>query len=259
MQVICHPVAGAINLAFGLGGGMITRRSGSARRSLQKPTLPRVPLLLSLSEMNPTTSVPAAVAVPAEAVAAKRAGNQALAMIAVFKLSKAVLFFAVAFGLLRMIDKDTAVELKKLLHVFRIDGDRGFIKDLLVKANVIENPQKKLFGALAAISGVMFCIEGVGLMLRKKWAEYLTVILTSGGIPIELYEIFHRTAHVAGSKILTATVPEEQRAAFVFDKMMLLKIGALLLNSLIVWFLVSHLRRTHQTEKALADETGALP
>ena len=208
--------------------------------------------------MNSTTPVPPAVAVPAAAVAAKRAGNQALAMIAVFKLAKALLFFAVAFGLLRMIDKDTAVELRKLLHVFRIDGDRGFIKDLLLKSNVIENPQKKLFATLAVISGCMFCLEGVGLLMRKKWAEYLTVILTSCGIPIELYEIFHRSSHVVKSGIINA-VPEEQRAAFFFDKMMLLKIGALLLNSLIVWFLVSHLRRTHRTEQALADKLDTLP
>ena len=258
MQVICHPVAGAINLAFGLGGGMITRRSGSARRSLQKPTLPRVPLLLSLSEMNPTTSVPAAVAVPAEAVAAKRAGNQALAMIAVFKLAKAILFFAVAFGLLRIVHKDTEVELRKFVHVFRIDSERGIVKDLLERAGAITPGQKKVGGILAAVSGCMFCIEGVGLMLRKKWAEYFTAILTSGGIPIELYEIFHQTSHAVNSDVIKL-VPEEQRAAFVLDKMMLLKIGALLLNSLIVWFLVSHLRRTHQTEKALAAETGARP
>ena len=209
--------------------------------------------------MNSTTPViPPPVAVPTAAAAAKRAGNQALAMIAVFKLAKALLFFAVAFGLLRMIDKDTAGELRKLLHVFRIDGDRGFIKDLLVKANVIENPQKKLFATLAVISGFMFCLEGVGLLLRKKWAEYLTVILTSCGIPIELYEIFHRTSHAVNSPMIQL-VPEEQRAAFVLDKMMLLKIGVLLLNSLIVWFLVSHLRRTHRAEKALAAETGARP
>ena len=209
--------------------------------------------------MNSTTPAPPAhVAVPAATASARRAGNQALAMIAVFKLAKALLFFGVAFGLLRMIDKDTAVELKKLLHVFRIDGDRGFIKDLLLKANVIENPQKKLFATLAVISGCMFCLEGIGLLLRKKWAEYLTVILTSCGIPIELYEIFHRSSHVAKSGVMNA-IPEEQRATFFFDKMMLLKIGALLLNSLIVWFLVSHLRRTHRTEKALAAQEAGLP
>ncbi len=207
--------------------------------------------------MNPTSSVPATIAVPTAAVAAKRAGNQALAMIAVFKLAKAILFFAVAFGLLRIVHKDTEVELRKFVHVFRIDSERGIVKDLLERAGAITPGQKKVGGILAAVSGCMFCIEGVGLMLRKKWAEYFTAILTFSGIPIELYEIFHRTAHVANSDLIKL-VPEEQRAAFVFDKMMLLKIGALVLNSLIVWFLVAHLRRTHQTEKALAAEAGTL-
>ena len=207
--------------------------------------------------MNPTSSVPATVAVPTTAVAAKRAGNQALLIIAVFKLAKALLFFAVAFGLLRIVHKDTEVELRKFVHVFRIDSERGIVKDLLVKAGAITPGQKKVGGILAAISGCMFCIEGVGLMLRKKWAEYFTAILTFCGIPIELYEIFHRTTHVANSDVIKL-VPEEQRATFVFDKMMLLKIGALVLNSLIVWFLVAHLRRTHQTEQALAAEAGTL-
>ncbi len=203
--------------------------------------------------MQTTDPVPATVAVPAAAVAAKRAGNQALVFIAVFKLMKALLFFAVAFGLLRMVHKDTEVELRKLVHVFRIDGDRAFIKNFLTKAAGFKDQQKMLVGILAAISGVAFCIEGVGLLLRKKWAEYFTVILTSLGIPIELYEIFHRTAHVTNSKVINL-VPEEQRAEFVLDKMMLLKIGALLLNSLIVWFLLAHLKRTRQSEKVLEHE-----
>ncbi len=207
--------------------------------------------------MNSTTTLTAAV--PTEADAVKRAGNQALLFIAVFKLLKALLFFAVAFGLLRMIHKDTAVELKKLLHVFRIDGDREIIRSLLEKSTSFEDKQKMLTGILAAFSGLMFSIEGVGLLLRKKWAEYFTVILTSCGIPIELYEVFHRTAHVANSKVLDQIVPEEQRAAFAFDKMMLLKIGALLLNSLIVWFLIAHLQRTRRNEQALAREEGAMP
>lgn len=209
--------------------------------------------------MNSTTTVPAAVAVPSEAAAVKRAGNQALAMIAIFKLLKALLFFAVAFGLLRMLHKDTEVELRKLVHVFRLDSDRAIIKSVLTSAADFKDNQKMLAGILAAISGVVFCIEGVGLLMRKKWAEYLTVILTSCGIPIELYEVFHRTAHVAHVKALADAVPEEQRAAFVMDKMMLLKIGALLLNSLIVWFLIAHLQRTRRNEEALARAEAAAP
>ena len=38
----------------------------------------------------------------------------------------------------------------------------------------------------------MFLTEGVGLYLRKRWAEILTVISTAGLIPLELYELFHK-------------------------------------------------------------------
>ncbi len=203
--------------------------------------------------MNSTTTV-----LP-ETASAKRAGNQALLFIAVFKLLKALLFFAVAFGLLRMLHKDTEVELLKLVHVFRIDSDRAFIKTLLTKATDLQDRQKMVGGIVAAFSGAMFCTEGIGLLMRKKWAEYFTIILTSCGIPIELYEVFHRTAHITRHPALIQAVPEDQRAAFVMDKMMLLKIGALLLNSLIVWFLIAHLQRARRNEQALAREEAAVP
>ena len=31
--------------------------------------------------------------------------------------------------------------------------------------------------------------EGLGLLFRKRWAEYLTVVATSAFVPLELYEI----------------------------------------------------------------------
>ena len=40
----------------------------------------------------------------------------------------------------------------------------------------------------AAIEGV----EAVGLWLQKRWAEYLTFIVTTSFIPIELYELVHK-------------------------------------------------------------------
>ena len=53
--------------------------------------------------------------------------------------------------------------------------------------------------------------EGVGLYLKKRWAEYLTVIATGLFIPYELYEVIH---HVT-----------------------LFKVGALLLNVAVVGYL----------------------
>ena len=34
--------------------------------------------------------------------------------------------------------------------------------------------------------------EGVGLMMEKTWAEYLTLTLTICGLPVELFEIFRK-------------------------------------------------------------------
>ena len=38
----------------------------------------------------------------------------------------------------------------------------------------------------------LFFTEGTGLALRKRWAEYLTIISTSSLLPLEVYELFHR-------------------------------------------------------------------
>ncbi len=35
----------------------------------------------------------------------------------------------------------------------------------------------------------LFLIEGTGLLLRKHWAEYFTIITTGLFIPLEVYEL----------------------------------------------------------------------
>ena len=40
---------------------------------------------------------------------------------------------------------------------------------------------------------MLYAVEGTGLLLLKKpWAEWLTVILTGLFIPVEVYEVFRR-------------------------------------------------------------------
>jgi uncharacterized membrane protein (DUF2068 family) len=41
--------------------------------------------------------------------------------------------------------------------------------------------------------------EGIGLLLRKRWAEYFTIITTGGLVPLEIYEI---ARHVTAAKIV---------------------------------------------------------
>ena len=42
-------------------------------------------------------------------------------------------------------------------------------------------------------------MEGIGLYLRKGWAEWFVVIMTGSLLPLEVYEIIH---HVTVLKIL---------------------------------------------------------
>ena len=211
--------------------------------------------------MDTTTTPPpppaaAVAAVPEGPAGHAQAGNRAIVAIALFKLAKAALFFAVAFGVLRMVNRDTQVEVRKVLHVFRLQDDGKIARAILLKANVIDDPHKRIIGGVLAFYGLLFSIEGFGLLARKRWAEYFTVIMTATGIPYELYEIFHRTNHAA--KGVGQLVPQEQRHLFVFDKLMLLKITALVVNVAILWFLILYVRKNDPHRlKAAAETPGA--
>jgi len=45
-------------------------------------------------------------------------------------------------------------------------------------------------GYAAFFYAALFAAEGVGLYLRKRWAEYLVVIVTGSLLPFEIYEIY---------------------------------------------------------------------
>lgn len=47
--------------------------------------------------------------------------------------------------------------------------------------------------AVGAIAyGALECWEGVGLLLRRRWAEYLVLVATAAFLPLEITEIAHK-------------------------------------------------------------------
>jgi uncharacterized membrane protein (DUF2068 family) len=49
----------------------------------------------------------------------------------------------------------------------------------------------------------VFAVEGVGLWLQRRWAEWLTVVVTASLIPLELWELVHKPS-VGASLVLLA-------------------------------------------------------
>ena len=91
-------------------------------------------------------------------------------------------------------------------------GD-SFIVQLLLKLVVYVGTFSHT--TVLAIAAIVYALlegtEGVGLAMRRRWAEYLTVIATGLLIPYEAYEVIH--------------------------KVTLFKVGALLLNVAVVGYL----------------------
>jgi uncharacterized membrane protein (DUF2068 family) len=153
---------------------------------------------------------------PARRPSDSRDDPKTLLAIALFKLLKGVLLIVVGIGALRLLHKDVADTVMRWVDILRVDPDNRFIHGMLTR--VLRVSQKQLVATSIGtfIYAGLLLTEGTGLLLRKRWAEYFTIITTAGLIPLELYEL-HR--HFTAAKI-----------------------GVLIVNVAIVWYLVAHLR-----------------
>ena len=115
--------------------------------------------------------------------------GRGLRWIAAFKLLKGFALLALGIGALRLLHKDVAAIVEHWINIFHVDPHNHFVNSLLVKlANLDERRLKELSIGTFLYSGV-FLTEGVGLALRKRWAEYFTIITTSSLLPLEVYEL----------------------------------------------------------------------
>jgi uncharacterized membrane protein (DUF2068 family) len=139
-----------------------------------------------------------------------------LFLIGLFKLLKAVLLIALGIGALKFLHKDLAATAIHWVRVLRADPDNRYIHSLLVRIFRVTPKQLRELSVGTFVYAGLFLIEGVGLLLRKHWAEYFTIITTGALIPLELYE---------AARHFTVT-----------------KLAVTVINVLIVWYLVARVR-----------------
>ena len=140
----------------------------------------------------------------------------ALLLIALFKLFKGALLLCVAIGALRLVHRDVAAAVMHWVDVLHFDPENRFIHRLIERSFGVEPKHLKEISAGTFFYSSLLLTEGIGLLLRKRWAEYFTVISTAVFIPLEVYEIFHRFRWM--------------------------KVGVLAVNVAIVWYLVRRIR-----------------
>ena len=148
----------------------------------------------------------------------KLSDDRLLRLIAVFKFFKAGLLIAVGIGLFKLLHKDVGDVFMRWSETLRLDPGSHFVNLALEKAAHVSPAQVKKLGLGSFLYAGLFLAEGSGLWLGKRWGEWLTVIITSSLVPVEIYEIYRRFGYA--------------------------KVMVLAANVAIVLYLIYHMRRT---------------
>lgn len=115
-----------------------------------------------------------------------------LLLVGLFKISKVIFFTAVGAEALHLLHGSPAELLMNVISWLHLRPDGHFVNVLMDRADLIGHHQLRE-GAMASFGYAAVClVEGVGLMTYQVWAEYLTVVLTAGGLPLEVYELIRR-------------------------------------------------------------------
>jgi uncharacterized membrane protein (DUF2068 family) len=134
-----------------------------------------------------------------------------LQIIAVFKFVKAVALIAAGFATLGMLNPDKATWVQDRLEELALGQGHALASSLAARALALMDlagPTRLRQVALGAfLYATVFLVEGVGLARQRRWAEYLTVTVTTSFLPVEIGALYrHWTAPRAGTLILNVAV-----------------------------------------------------
>ena len=133
-----------------------------------------------------------------------------------FKLTKGLLLVILGLATINLRHQDITAVLGTWVDQLHLDPGGRLVQGLLIRAADLEPRRLVAIGAGMLVYATLLLTEGLGLLFRKRWAEYLTVVATSAFVPLELYEIArHRT---------------------------LTRLVVLVVNIVIVWYLLVRLR-----------------
>jgi uncharacterized membrane protein (DUF2068 family) len=131
-------------------------------------------------------------------------------VIIVERIVKAIVLVALAIGLLVAGEKGLLTTWARYAQdQLNLDADDGVIVQLLLRLLLLVGTFTHV--SVVAIAAIAYALlegtEGVGLAMRRRWAEYLTVIATGILIPYEAYEVIHHvTFFKVGALLLNLAV-----------------------------------------------------
>ena len=133
------------------------------------------------------------------AAKAPHARDVTLWLIGAFKLVKGLVLLAVALEALHLLHKDLGDVSAAWAAHLHLDIDNRYVDRALSKLLSLDDRKLRVISAGTFFYSTLLLTEGIGLLLRRRWAEYFTVIVTGSFIPLELYEL---SRHVSMTRLI---------------------------------------------------------
>jgi len=114
-----------------------------------------------------------------------------LRLIAVYKFVHGLFFIAVGVGLIQLKHKDIPQVLRDyVIQPLQLSPENKMVDWALDEASKLTPHKLVVASDVVFIYALLFCTEGIGLFLRKQWAEYFVVIVTGSLLPVEIWTMF---------------------------------------------------------------------
>ena len=126
-----------------------------------------------------------------------------LTLIGAMKMLEGLALSAVAFELFELIDQDVGAFAKEWVLRLHADPHNPMVRAVLGRAEDVGNAALEEYAAVAVVFGSLDLLQGVGLWLRRNWADYVCALATAAFIPLEIQELFEQP-HAASAGMLLA-------------------------------------------------------
>jgi uncharacterized membrane protein (DUF2068 family) len=115
-----------------------------------------------------------------------------LRTIAIYKLVKVLLLLALVYGEVRLSDASLTAKLLTWASERPLGLEHDVVTRFLEWFSGLSASRVHALRIVTFAYAAVFATEGIGLWMQKRWAEWLTVIITASLIPLEVWELIFR-------------------------------------------------------------------
>jgi uncharacterized membrane protein (DUF2068 family) len=126
-----------------------------------------------------------------------------LRTIALYKLLKVVILLLAAYGEVRLHDATLSAKILSWAAALPHGLEHDLVTRALVWFSGLSESRVHALRFVTFTYAAVFAIEGIGLWMQRRWAEWLTTIITASLIPLEVWELIHRPS-LGASAVLVA-------------------------------------------------------